>query len=66
MMTKRNKKQLEALLKSWAKVFAAATIACYLAGNREWTVLLDAGVAALLPVIYTWLDPTDKRFGRTK
>jgi len=66
MMTKRNKKQLEALLKSWAKVFAAATIACYLAGNREWTTLLDAGVAALLPVIYTWLDPTDKRFGRTK
>lgn len=66
MTTKRTKKQTQELVKSWLKVFAAATIACYLAGNRDWAILLNAGVAAVLPVIYTWLDPTDKRFGRKK
>ena len=66
MTTKRTKDQAKAILKSWLKVFAAATIACYLAGNRDWEVLLNAGVAAVLPVIYTWLDPTDKRYGRKK
>jgi len=54
----------KAILKSWAKVFAAAVIAAYTAGNREWTVVLNAGVAALLPVVYSWLDPKDSRYGR--
>ena len=54
----------QAILKSWAKVFAAAVIAAYTAGSRDWTVVLNAGVAALLPVIYTWLDPKDSRYGR--
>jgi hypothetical protein len=54
----------QAILKSWAKVFAAAVIAAYTAGSREWTVILNAGVAALLPVVYSWLDPKDSRFGR--
>lgn len=66
MTSKRIKKQTVELVKSWLKVFAAASIACYLAGNRDWGFILDAGVAAVLPVIYTWLDPTDKRFGRKK
>ena len=54
----------KAILKSWAKVFAAAVIAAYSAGNREWTVLINAGIAALIPVVYSWLDPKDSRFGR--
>jgi hypothetical protein len=54
----------KAMAKSWAKVFAAAVIAAYSAGSREWTVLLNAGVAALLPVVYSWLDPKDSRYGR--
>ncbi len=54
----------QAILKSWAKVFAAAVIAAYTAGSREWTVILNAGVAALLPVVYSWLDPKDSRYGR--
>lgn len=66
MTSKRTKTQAKAILKSWLKVFAAAIIACYLAGNRDWEVLLNAGAAAVLPVIYTWLDPNDKRFGRKK
>ena len=56
--------EYQAILKSWAKVFAAAVIAAYTAGSRDWTVVLNAGVAALLPVIYTWLDPKDSRYGR--
>lgn len=66
MTTKRTKKQAEALIKSWVKVAVAGSLACYLAGSRDWTVILDAGVAAVLPVIYTWFDKSDKRFGRTK
>lgn len=54
----------KAMAKSWAKVFAAAVIAAYSAGSREWTVLLNAGVAALIPVVYSWLDPKDSRYGR--
>jgi len=54
----------QVILKSWAKVFAAAVIAAYTAGSREWTVILNAGIAALLPVVYTWLDPKDSRYGR--
>ena len=54
----------QAILKSWAKVFAAAVIAAYTAGSREWTVMLNAGVAALLPVVYSCLDPKDSRYGR--
>jgi len=59
-------KQAKAILKSWFKVFAAAAIACYLAGSRDVSVIANAGIAALLPVIYTWFDPTDKRYGRKK
>ena len=54
----------KAMAKSWAKVFAAAVIAAYSAGSREWTVLVNAGVAALIPVVYSWLDPKDSRYGR--
>lgn len=52
------------ILKSWVKVFAAAVVALYLAGVRDPWLLLDAGVAAVLPVIYSWLDPSDTRFGK--
>lgn len=60
------KQQATALLQSWAKVAVAGSLACYLAGSRDWTVILDAGVAAVLPVIYNWFDPNDKRYGRSK
>lgn len=54
------------LIKSWVKVFVAGSVACYLAGVRDPWMLLDAGLAAFLPVLYTWLDPSDQRFGRGK
>lgn len=53
-----------AMLKSWAKVFAAAVISLFMAGERDASALAIAGLTAVLPVIYSWLDPTDGRWGR--
>jgi len=52
------------MVKSWAKVFLASAIALYMSGTRDPLDLINAGVIAVLPLIYTWLDPHDKRFGR--
>ena len=57
---------LPVIVKSWLKVFAAAAIAGYMAGGRDWQDLLNAGLVAVLPLIYTWLDPNDDRWGRVK
>jgi hypothetical protein len=54
----------QAALVSYLKLFAAAMIACYLAGVRDPEMILDAGLAAVLPVIYNALSPRDKRYGR--
>lgn len=54
----------KAMLQSWGKVFAAAVVALMMAGERDPKALLAAGVAALLPVVYNWLDPSDGRYGR--
>ena len=54
----------QAALGSYLKIFAAAAIACYLAGVRDPGMLLDAGLAAVLPVIYNALNPADDRYGR--
>lgn len=58
-----NREHIE-MLKSWAKVFAAGVVALALAGERDPKMLLAAGVAAVLPVVYSWLDPSDTRFGK--
>lgn len=58
--------------KSYVKVFAATVLALFLADGadlfsvdagdlRTW---LAAGLASILPLIITWLDPSDTRFGR--
>ena len=53
-----------AMLKSWAKVFAAAVLALFMNGERDPKALIMAGVAAVVPVVYSWLDPSDNRWGR--
>lgn len=61
------------MLKSWIKVFAATVLSLFLADGGDvfsvdWADLrtyLAAGVASVLPLIITWLDPNDPRFGRT-
>ena len=62
------------LVKSWVKVFLAALFSAFLADLTdvfavtwsEFQVYITAGVAALLPVVITWLDPSDDRFGVVK
>lgn len=64
---------MNAMLKSWIKVFAATVLSLFLAdGGDLFTVgwsdvrtYLAAGVASILPLIITWLDPKDSRFGRS-
>jgi hypothetical protein len=52
------------MLKSWVKVFLAAAVSMYMAGNTSPHDLLNAGLIAVLPLVYSWLDPKDHRFGR--
>ena len=65
---------MNAMLKSWLKVFLATVFALFLAdgadlfgiGVDEVRGWLAAGTASVLPLIITWLDPDDDRFGRTR
>lgn len=59
-------KQAKLLLASWGRSFLAAALAVYLAGVTDPMALLNAGIAALLPVILRWLNPSDAAFGRVK
>lgn len=60
------------MLKSWLKVFAATILAMFIADGADvFGVSTDdlrgylaAGVASVLPLVVTWLDPTDSRWGR--
>jgi hypothetical protein len=64
---------MNAMMKSWVKVFAATVLSLFLADGGDvfgvdWSDLrtyLAAGIASVLPLVITWLDPTDTRFGRT-
>lgn len=54
------------MLKSWAKVFLSSAFALYAAGSTNILDILNAGLIAVLPLVWTWLDPNDTRFGRVK
>jgi hypothetical protein len=63
---------MNAMLKSWIKVFAATILSLFLADGGDIfsvdmgdvRVYLAAGVASVLPLVITYLDPSDTRFGR--
>ena len=65
-MNNEQKRQAVEMFLSWARVFAAAMIAQYAAGVTDPGMILNAGVAAILPVVLRWLDPMDKTYGRTE
>ena len=44
---------------SWLRSFVAATMACYMSGITYPSLLLKAGLAAVLPVAYRYLNPKD-------
>lgn len=63
---------MTAMVKSYVKVFVSVVLGLFLADGadvfavdvtdlRTW---LAAGVAAVVPLIITALDPTDTRFGK--
>ena len=66
-----NRKQKNAV-KSWVKVFVATVLGLVLADGADvfgvvWSDVrtwIAAGVAAVLPLIITYLDVDDMRFGR--
>ena len=62
------------MVKSWGKVFMSTVLALFLVDGADvfgvnWSDLrmyLAAGVAAVLPLTITYLDPTDTRWGKQK
>lgn len=65
-MDREKLRQAVEMLLSWLRVFAAAIVAQFLAGVTSPGLLVNAGIAAVLPVVLRWLDPNDKTYGRTE
>ena len=56
--------QLKAIGASWARSFLAAGIATYLAVGWDVGAIVNAALAASLPVILRYLNHNDTAFGR--
>ncbi|CAB4163354.1 hypothetical protein UFOVP802_19 [uncultured Caudovirales phage] len=59
-------KNAQAIAASWLRSFIAASLTLYMAGVSDPMMLLNAGLAAVVPVIMRWLNPADTTFGRGK
>lgn len=57
--------EVKKIAASYGRVFIAAALTLYLAGERDLSALWAAGVAAVLPPLVRWLNPDDSGFGRT-
>ena len=53
---------IQSVLLSYARVFLAAALTLYLAGERDLGALWAAGVASVLPPLVRWLNPRDHAF----
>jgi len=54
------------MLASWGRSFATAALTCYMTYEVvSLKIVINAGLAATIPVIIRWLNPKDKSFGRT-
>jgi len=58
-MNKHSLKVAQQIAGSWFRSFAAATLACYMSGITDPSLLLKSGLAAVLPVAYRYLNPKD-------
>jgi hypothetical protein len=58
------KKKHKAMLMSYVRSCVAAGLAVYMTGNTDPSDIGKAAVAAILPVIMRWANPSDKAFGR--
>jgi len=54
----------KALIASYARSFIGAVIALYMSGITDPKLLVNAGVAAIVPPLLRWLNPKDPSFGR--
>ena len=63
-MTNTQKTEAIQMFMSWLRVFAAATLACWMSGVTEPSALLNAGLASVIPVIIRYLNPAAVAFGR--
>lgn len=59
-------KSAQLMFWSWARVFISAMLALYMAGEKNWDSLWQAGIAAVIPPILRWLNPDDPAYGRTR
>jgi len=59
------KKSTILMLQSYARSFAAASLAVWWAGETDVQAVVKAGLAAVIPPLLRWLNPDDAAFGRT-
>jgi len=57
-------KNAKALLSSYGRSMIASVLAVYMTGNTDPSDLGKAAIAALLPPLMRWANPSDKAFGR--
>lgn len=62
LLSENNKK----MLASYARSCVAAGLAVYMTGNTNPKDIGAAVLAAVVPVILRWLNPSDPAFGRGK
>jgi hypothetical protein len=60
------KRDLARAAESWLKTFLAAALATYLGVGLDAETILNAAIAAVLPSIINWLNPSYQRYGRIK
>ena len=58
--------KLQAALSSYARAAIGAALAIYLTGNTNPSDLGKAAIAALVPPLLRWVNPSDGAFGITK
>jgi len=58
------KEQAIAAAKSYGRASLASVAALYMSGITDPKVLVNAGVAAIIPPVLRWLNPKDPSFGR--
>jgi hypothetical protein len=53
--------ELKPMLASYGRSFIAAALAVYMSGNQDPKAILSAGVAAVLPVLMRWANPSRRQ-----
>lgn len=58
-MKKHTQKVIKQVAASWFRTFAASCLACYVSGVNDWRLIMNAGLIAVAPVAYRYLNPKD-------